>query len=66
MRTMGVRYIIPVLPFGFLLGGVGLAALFRSARRWQRAAGAALCLWLVAAAAGIWPTISGISTRQRV
>jgi hypothetical protein len=52
---MGIRYIIPVLPFTFLLGGLALATLLQSTRKWQRAAGAALCVWLVAAAAGIYP-----------
>jgi hypothetical protein len=52
---MGIRYIIPVLPFVHLLGGAGLAALFRSARKADKYAGAALCVWLVLAAAGIYP-----------
>lgn len=52
---MGIRYMIPVLPFAFLLGGVGLAALFQSAQGWQRAAGAVLCIWLVVADVGIYP-----------
>lgn len=52
---MGVRYIIPVLPFLQLLGGAGLAALFASARAWQRILGALLCFWMIVAAAGIYP-----------
>jgi hypothetical protein len=53
--NLGIRYIIPVLPFCYLLGGVGLAKLFASAALWQRAAGAVLCVWMVAAGAGIFP-----------
>ena len=45
---LGVRYIIPVMPFAFLLGGIGLA-------RMPRAAAAVLALWALVAAAGIWP-----------
>jgi hypothetical protein len=52
---MGVRYIIPVLLFSHLLGGVALAQLLRSAKIWTRAGGVVLCLWLVIAAAGIYP-----------
>lgn len=52
---LGVRYIVPVLPFGFIAGGAGLAALFQSAALWKKAAGGVLCLWLMLAAAGIYP-----------
>jgi hypothetical protein len=45
---LGIRYIVPVLPFAFLLGGAALA-------RMPRAAAAALAVWVVVAAAGIWP-----------
>jgi hypothetical protein len=45
---LGIRYILPALPFVYLLGGLGLA-------RMPRAAAAALAVWLVVAAAGIWP-----------
>ena len=52
---MGVRYIIPVLPFLQLLGGAGLASLFGGTRASGKALGAALCLWMVVAAAGVYP-----------
>ena len=52
---MGVRYIIPVLPFLHLLGGAGLAALFGSGRASDKVLAAALCLWVVVAAVGIYP-----------
>jgi len=52
---LGVRYIIPALPFLHLLGGMGLAALVRSGSSWKRAVAAALGLWLTVAAAGIYP-----------
>lgn len=52
--NFGIRYIIPVLPFCYLAGGVGLAWLFQRTPR-TRTAAAALCAWLVVAAAGIYP-----------
>jgi hypothetical protein len=52
---IGVRYIIPILPFAWLLGGVALAAMVRSASRGARIAGFAACAWLIVAAAGIYP-----------
>src|SRR5262249_40856918 len=45
---LGIRYLIPALPFGFLLGGVALARL-------PRPATAVLAAWVVVAAIGIWP-----------
>jgi len=53
--NLGIRYIIPALPFMHLLGGAGLASLIQSGSRWRQGAAALLCLWLVAAAAGIYP-----------
>lgn len=54
---LGIRYIIPALPFVYLLAGWGLAAILRAARRTRWAAGAVavLCGWIVLAAAGIYP-----------
>jgi hypothetical protein len=52
---MGVRYIIPAMPFGYLLGGMGLAALFGRRFVWGRYVAVALCLWVAIAAAGIYP-----------
>jgi hypothetical protein len=45
---LGIRYIIPVLPFAFLLGGAALVRL-------PRAAAAVLGVWVLVAAIGIWP-----------
>ena len=45
---LGIRYLIPALPFGFLLGGVALS-------RMPRWAAATLAVWVVVAAIGIWP-----------
>lgn len=53
--NMGIRYIIPVLPFAFLIGGVGLATLIRSRSLWRRGLAAVLCVWITVAAAGIYP-----------
>jgi len=51
----GIRYIVPVLPFAFLAGGVGLEALIRNRSLGGRWLAAALCAWIVVAAAGIYP-----------
>ena len=53
--NLGVRYLIPAMPFAYLLGGMGLAAFIASSRVWVRYAAAVLCLWVVIAAAGIYP-----------
>jgi hypothetical protein len=53
--NLGVRYLIPVMSFVYLLGGMGLAALFAGSRAWARYAAIALCLWVAIAAAGIYP-----------
>jgi len=51
----GVRYLIPALPFAYLVGGMGLAALAASGRMAARVAAALLCVWTVVEAAGIYP-----------
>ena len=51
----GIRYIVPCLPFAFLIGGVGLEALIRNRSWGGRWVAAALCAWIVVAAAGIYP-----------
>ena len=50
----GVRYIIPVLPFLYLIGGAGLAWLF-AGPVWTRAAAGLLCVWMAVATAGVYP-----------
>jgi hypothetical protein len=53
--NMGVRYLIPAMPFAYLLGGMGLTSLWGNGRLWGRCVAVALCLWLGIAAAGIYP-----------
>jgi len=53
--NLGIRYIIPCLPFAHLLGGIALAKLLRGPKPVARLAGAALCVWVAVAAAGIYP-----------
>jgi hypothetical protein len=45
---LGIRYMIPVIPFVCLIGGVGLAGM-------PRPAAAVLGVWALVAAVGIWP-----------
>jgi len=52
---MGIRYLIPGMPFTCLLGGIGLAGLFGKTPVWGRYLAAALCVWVVVAAVGIYP-----------
>ena len=52
---LGVRYIVPCLPFAYLAGGLSLAAMLQSATAWKRGAAALLCIWLVVTAVGIYP-----------
>ena len=53
--NIGIRYILPVLPFTYLLGGAGLAALLENSAMWRRALAVVLCGWLMVAAIGIYP-----------
>jgi hypothetical protein len=53
--NLGIRYIIPMLPFVYLLGGLALAELLDKSRLWGRYVAAALCLWVVVEAIGIYP-----------
>ena len=52
--NLGMRYIIPALPFLYLMGGAGAAWLIRQGT-WGRAVTAALGLWMLATSAGIYP-----------
>jgi len=52
--NLGIRYIIPVLPFAYLTGGAGAAWLMQRGT-WGRVVTAALGLWMVVAAVGIHP-----------
>lgn len=52
--NLGLRYLVPALPFLHLLAGAGLAALL--ARGWlARGVGVLLAAWLALAAVGIYP-----------
>jgi hypothetical protein len=55
--NIGIRYIIPVFPFLYLLGGLGLATLIQAGTKikWTRYAAIILCGWIVLAAAGVYP-----------
>jgi hypothetical protein len=53
--NLGVRYIIPTLPFAYLLAGLALSTLFGKRFVWGRYVAAALCLWVVVEAVGIYP-----------
>jgi 4-amino-4-deoxy-L-arabinose transferase-like glycosyltransferase len=53
--NLGVRYIIPMLPFAYLIAGAGAAWLLQHRARWARPLAAVLGLWLVATAIGIYP-----------
>jgi len=54
---LGIRYIIPVMPFLHLIAGLGIATLIQSGRkfRWAPYTAGALGAWLVVGAAGIYP-----------
>jgi hypothetical protein len=52
---LGIRYIIPVLPFSYLIAGAGAGWLIQHRARWTRPLAAVLGLWLVVAAVGIYP-----------
>jgi hypothetical protein len=53
--NLGIRYLIPVLPFVYLIGGWGLATLIAAKSWWPRVVAVVLALWMVVAAAGIYP-----------
>jgi hypothetical protein len=52
---LGVRYVLPVVPFAMVAAGAGLAALWRGPQPWKRALGAGLSVWVLVAAMGIYP-----------
>lgn len=53
--NLGIRYLIPILPFVYLIAGWGLATLISATSWWPRALAAALALWVVVAGVGIYP-----------
>lgn len=52
--NLGVRYLLPMLPFVYLIAGAGAAWLIGKGRI-AAAAAAALGIWMIVAAAGIYP-----------
>jgi hypothetical protein len=53
--NLGIRYIIPVLPFLYLVAGLGLEFLLKNGSATIRWAAVLLCAWVILAAAGIYP-----------
>jgi hypothetical protein len=53
--NLGIRYLIPVLPFVYLVAGVGLEFLIKNGSIGARWAAVFLCGWVILAAAGIYP-----------
>ncbi|HEU4403389.1 MAG TPA: glycosyltransferase family 39 protein, partial [Candidatus Polarisedimenticolia bacterium] len=54
-HNLGFRYVIPALPFLYLVGGAGLRWLWGERSPWRRVAAVTLCAWLPVGAAGIYP-----------
>jgi hypothetical protein len=52
---LGIRYIIPILPFAWLIAGLGVARLVSMKSPWPRALLAVLAVWLLTTAVGIYP-----------
>jgi len=52
---MGIRYMIPELPFAYLIGGLGAAWLIQNRSRWTKPLAVVLAAWIVIAAIGIYP-----------
>jgi hypothetical protein len=52
---LGVRYLIPALPFAYLIAGCGAAWLLECRRWWGGAAVSVASVWLLAAAFGVTP-----------
>lgn len=53
--NLGIRYMIPALPFAYWIGGLGAAWLIHSRSRWTKALAAVLAAGVVAPAIGIYP-----------
>jgi Dolichyl-phosphate-mannose-protein mannosyltransferase len=54
-ENIGIRYLIPAFPFLCLAGGAGVGILIQRRSKWGAGVAAALCIWMVVAAAGIYP-----------
>ncbi|HSQ31263.1 MAG TPA: glycosyltransferase family 39 protein [Gemmatimonadaceae bacterium] len=53
--NIGIRYLLPALPFAHVLGGLAIARLVESVRTTARVVAVLACGWVVLAAAGIYP-----------
>lgn len=53
--NMGIRYLIPVLPFLYWIAGLGLQSLIKNRSAAPRWAAVLLCAWAILAAVGIYP-----------
>ena len=53
--NLGIRYLIPVLPFVYLAAGLGLETLLRNGSAVGRVTAALICAWAIVAAVGIYP-----------
>lgn len=52
--NLGVRYILPVLPFYMVAASVGFAALWQG-RRWMKTTATIAAVWIMVAAIGVYP-----------
>jgi len=53
--NMGIRYMIPELPFAYWIGGLGAAWLIQSRSWWTKPLAVVLAAWTAVAAIGIYP-----------
>jgi hypothetical protein len=53
-EDIGIRYLMPAMPFGYIAGGLALATLLQG-RIASKIAAAAACVWVTLAAVGIYP-----------
>jgi hypothetical protein len=51
---IGIRYLMPAMPFGFIAGGLALATLLKGHTA-AKIVAAMACVWITIAAAGIYP-----------
>src|SRR5580700_9328980 len=54
-ENFGIRYLIPVLPFVYLVAGLGMETLLRNGSSIGRAVAVLICGWVIVAGVGIYP-----------
>jgi hypothetical protein len=54
-ENFGIRYLIPVLPFVYLVAGLGMETLLRNGSSIGRAVAVVICGWVILAGVGIYP-----------